>query len=58
MSFETGKRALDFLIEQSGTRKNLEVDFFGPSLIGMFAKNLLNTAEARKRNSIKISGSR
>ena len=29
MSFETGKRALDFLIEHSGTRKNLEVDFFG-----------------------------
>ena len=29
MSFETGKRALDFLIEHSGTRHNLEVDFFG-----------------------------
>lgn len=29
MTFETGKRALDFLIEQSKTRKNLEVDFFG-----------------------------
>ena len=29
MSLEVGKRALDFLIEQSGTRKNLEVDFFG-----------------------------
>lgn len=29
MSFETGKRALDFLVEKSGTRKNLEVDFFG-----------------------------
>lgn len=29
MSFETGKRALDFLIENSGNRKNLEVDFFG-----------------------------
>ena len=29
MSFETGRRALDFLMEQSGTRKNLEVDFFG-----------------------------
>ncbi len=29
MSYETGKRALDFLIENSGTRKNLEVDFFG-----------------------------
>ena len=29
MNFETGKRALDFLVEKSGTRKNLEVDFFG-----------------------------
>ena len=29
MSFETGKRALDFLVENSGTRRNLEVDFFG-----------------------------
>ncbi|MBE6637926.1 MAG: thioether cross-link-forming SCIFF peptide maturase [Ruminococcaceae bacterium] len=29
MSPEVGKRALDFLIENSGTRRNLEVDFFG-----------------------------
>ena len=29
MSFDVGKRALDFLIENSGTRRNLEVDFFG-----------------------------
>ena len=29
MSFEVGKRALDFLVEHSGSRKNLEVDFFG-----------------------------
>lgn len=29
MSFEVGKRALDFLIENSGSRTNLEVDFFG-----------------------------
>ena len=29
MSFEVGKRALDYLIEHSGTRRNLEVDFFG-----------------------------
>ena len=29
MSFEVGKRALDFLVENSGTRRNLEVDFFG-----------------------------
>ena len=29
MSFEVGKRALDWLIETSGSRHNLEVDFFG-----------------------------
>ena len=29
MSCEVGKRALDFLIENSGKRRNLEVDFFG-----------------------------
>lgn len=29
MSYEVGKEALDFLIANSGNRKNLEVDFFG-----------------------------
>ena len=29
MSYEVGKQALDFLIANSGNRKNLEVDFFG-----------------------------
>ena len=29
MSYEVGKRALDFLVENSGNRRNLEVDFFG-----------------------------
>ena len=29
MSFEVGRQALDFLIANSGTRHNLEVDFFG-----------------------------
>ncbi len=29
MNFETGKQALDFLVANSGTRRNLEVDFFG-----------------------------
>ncbi len=29
MSFETAKAAIDFLIKNSGTRRNLEVDFFG-----------------------------
>lgn len=29
MSFDTAKRAIDFVIEKSGKRRNLEVDFFG-----------------------------
>lgn len=29
MTFEVGKKAIDFLIESSGKRRNLEVDFFG-----------------------------
>ena len=29
MSYEVGKQALDFLIKNSGNRRNLEVDFFG-----------------------------
>ncbi len=29
MSFDVGKQALDFLVANSGTRRNLEVDFFG-----------------------------
>lgn len=29
MSFQVGKQALDFLMDHSGSRRNLEVDFFG-----------------------------
>ena len=29
MSLETGKKAIDFLIENSGYHKNLDIDFFG-----------------------------
>lgn len=29
LSFETGKKAFDFLVKNSGKRRNLEVDFFG-----------------------------
>ncbi len=29
MTFETGKKAVDFLLQNSGDRKNLEMDFFG-----------------------------
>ena len=46
MSFEVGKRAFDFLIENSGTRRNLEVDFFGgePSLNFDVVKRLVEYA--------------
>ncbi|MBR3778953.1 MAG: thioether cross-link-forming SCIFF peptide maturase [Clostridia bacterium] len=49
MSLEVGKRALDFLIENSGTRHNLEVDFFGgePLMNWDMIKELV--AYARKR---------
>jgi uncharacterized protein len=29
MDFETAKRAIDFVVEKSGPRRNIEVDFFG-----------------------------
>lgn len=29
MDFETAKKAIDFVIERSGSRRNIEVDFFG-----------------------------
>ena len=43
MSFEVGKQAFDFLIKNSGTRRNLEVDFFGgePSLNFEVVKQLV-----------------
>ncbi len=43
MSFEVGRAALDFLVANSGTRKNLEVDFFGgePSLNFEVVKKLV-----------------
>jgi uncharacterized protein len=29
MSADTGKKAIDFVIEKSGSRRNIEIDFFG-----------------------------
>lgn len=55
MSFETGKRALDFLIENSGSRKNLEVDFFGGEPLMNFevVKQLVAYARSRERDAVK-----
>ena len=55
MSFETGKRALDFLIENSGTRRNLEVDFFGgePLMNWQVVKDLVNYARSIEKEHNK-----
>ena len=51
MSFEVGKRALDFLIENSGTRRNLEVDFFGgePLMNWDVVKELVSYARVQEK---------
>ncbi len=55
MSLETGKRALDFLIENSGTRHNLEVDFFGGEPLMNFdmVKDLVKYAREREKETGK-----
>ena len=52
MSFEVGKRALDFLIENSGTRRNLEVDFFGGEPLMDFEVIKKLVAYAREQEKI------
>ena len=49
MSLEVGKRALDFLIENSGSRHNLEVDFFGGEPLMNFEVCKQLVAYARQR---------
>ena len=55
MSLEVGKRALDFLIENSGTRHNLEVDFFGgePLMNWDMIKDLVAYARQREKETGK-----
>ena len=55
MSYEVGKKALDYLIDHSGTRKNLEVDFFGgePSLNFKVVKQLVAYGRSREADTGK-----
>lgn len=55
MSFEVGKRALDFLVENSGTRRNLEVDFFGgePLMNFQVVKDLVKYARSIEKQHNK-----
>ena len=55
MSYEVGKKALDFLIEHSGNRRNLEVDFFGgePLMNWEVVKQLVAYGRSREKECNK-----
>ena len=55
MSFEVGKQALDYLIANSGTRHNLEVDFFGgePLMNFQVVKDLVAYARSVEKDKGK-----
>lgn len=50
MSFETGKAAIDFLLEKSANRENLELDFFGGEPLMNFGvvKQIVEYARSRE----------
>lgn len=56
MSLETGKRALDYLVENSGSRRHLEVDFFGgePLLNWEVCKELVRYGRELEKEHDKI----
>ena len=65
MSLEVGKRAVDFLVERSGGRTNLEVDFFGgePLMnwhvvkrLVAYGRSLENTHNKRFRFTLTTNG--
>lgn len=51
MSLETGKKAIDFLLEKSGNRENLELDFFGGEPLMNFdvVKEIVEYARIREK---------
>ena len=51
LSYEVGKAALDFLIANSGSRRNLEVDFFGgePTLNFQVVKDLVKYGREQEK---------
>ena len=54
MSEEVGKAALDFLVKNSGNRRNLEVDFFGGEPL-MNWEVVKSTAEVLRKSITRIS---
>ncbi len=56
MTFEVGKNAIDLLIANSGTRQNLEVDFFGgePLLSMTVVKQIVAYAREQEKKHNKL----
>lgn len=56
MSADVGKRAVDFLIERSGSRRNLEIDFFGgePLMNLGVVKEIVAYAREREKQCGKV----
>ena len=59
MSYEVGKQALDFLIANSGSRRNLEGDFFGgePLMNWDVVKRLVAYGREQRRSTTSASAS-
>jgi len=55
MSPEVGKRAIDFVIRESGNRQNIEIDFFGGEPLMNFdtVKEIVNYARSREAETGK-----
>lgn len=55
MSLDVGKKAIDFLIENSGNRRNLEIDFFGGEPLMNFevVKGIVDYARTREKEANK-----
>ncbi|MDR0886277.1 MAG: SPASM domain-containing protein [Clostridiales Family XIII bacterium] len=56
MSLETGKKAIDFLLQQSGNRRNLELDFFGGEPLMNFEVVKQLVAYGREQEKLYIIG--
>ncbi len=56
MSFEVGKAAIDFVIKASGSRKNIEIDFFGGEPLLNFENTckILEYAEKKGKENNKL----
>ena len=55
MSLDVGKKAIDFVIDRSGKRRNIEIDFFGGEPLMNFdvVKDIVSYARSREKESGK-----